>query len=124
MRFFRQHRFVLAFLLLLVFCSVMIIRQFRANEAKHVEVREAFILLYIKGYRPEAERLYDRLLEETPKLSEKQLIEDFYRTLMLVDPTTQQTNNLIYNYHWYISHQLDFRSESTLMHAKKLAGEK
>jgi hypothetical protein len=103
---------------------MMAIRQYRINQDKHVEVREAFILLYIKGYRPEAERLYKRLLHETPKLSNKQLLEDFYRTLMLVDPTSQQTNNLIFNYHWYLSHQLEERSEDTLERAKKLADEK
>lgn len=124
MFFFRRHRYVLIFFLLLVFCSVMIIRQFRINQARHVELREAFILLYIKGYKPEAERLYKRLLEKTPDLTNQQLLDDFQRTLLLVDPTTHQTNNLIYNYHWYVSQQLDKRSESTLMRAKKLADEK
>ncbi len=124
MRFIRRYRFVLSFLALLVFCSVMVIRQFRINQDKHVELREAFILLYIKGYDPEAKRLYQRLLDETPKLGNKQLLDDFYRTLMLVDPTSEQTNNLIYNYHWYVSQQLDVRSESTLIRARKLAEEK
>lgn len=110
------------FLLLLVFCSVMVIRQFRLNDSKHVELREAFILLYIKGY-PEAHKIYQKLLSEAPNLSDKQLMDDFYRTLMIVDPTTKQTNNLIYNYHWYVSEQLNKRSESTLMHARKLADE-
>jgi hypothetical protein len=123
-RFLRQYRFVLLFLVLLVFCSIMIIHQFRVNEDKHVELREAFILLYIKGYKPESERIYQRLLEQTPRLSNKQLLEDFYRTLMLIDPTSQQTNNLIFNYHWYVSKQLDVRSEGTLMRAKELADEK
>ncbi|MFN7138664.1 MAG: hypothetical protein ACK4UN_04945 [Limisphaerales bacterium] len=124
MRFFQRYRFVLLFLALLVFCSVMIIRQFRINENKHVELREAFILLYIKGYRPEAEVLYKRLLDETPQLSDQQLLDDFQRTLLLVDPMSAQTNNLIYNYHWYVSQQLDKRSETTLMRALKLAEER
>jgi hypothetical protein len=124
MRFFRRYRFVLWFLVLLVFCSVMIIQQFRINEGKHVELREAFILLYIKGYRPDAERLYQRLLDGAPKLADKQLLDDFQRTLLLVDPTSVQTNNLIYNYHWYLSKQLEIRSESTLIRAQKLAKEK
>lgn len=123
MRFFRRYRFVLLFLVLLVFCSVMVIRQFRINDREHENLREAFILLYIKGYKPEAEKLYQRLLREAPELTAQQLLDDFQRTLMLVDPTSVQTNNLIYNYHWYVSKQLDVRSESTLLHARKLAEE-
>lgn len=124
MFFFRRQRFVLLFLLLLVFCSAMIIRQFRINEGKHVQLREAFILLYIKGYKPEAERLYDKLLEKAPRLSDKQLLDDFQRTLLLIDPMSEQTNNLIYKYHWYVSLRLDERSENTLIRALKLADEK
>ncbi|MBA4149755.1 MAG: hypothetical protein H0X66_16705 [Verrucomicrobia bacterium] len=123
MRFFRKYRFVLLFLVLLVFCSVMVIRQFRINDREHEEVREAFILLYIKGYQPEAEKLYQRLLRDAPDLSARQLLDDFQRTLLLVDPISVQTNNLIYNYHWYVSKQLDIRSESTLLRARKLAEE-
>jgi hypothetical protein len=122
--FFRRQRFVLLFLLVLVFCSVMIIRQFRINQERHVQLREAFILLYIKGYKPEAQKLYDKLLEEAPKLPDKQLLDDFQRTLLLIDPMSEQTNNLIYKYHWYVSLRLDERSESTLMRALKLADEK
>lgn len=123
MRFFQRYRFVLLFLLLLVFCSVMIIRQFQLNKDKHEQLREYFILLYIKGYKPEAEVLYNRILKETPKLSDQQLFDDFQRTLLLIDPASQQTNNLIFNYHWYVSKQLDQRSESTLMEALKKAEE-
>jgi hypothetical protein len=126
MRFFRRYRFVLAFLVLLVFCSIMVIHQFLANQDRHVELRESFILLYIKGYKPEAQKLYDRLLEEGPRLSNKQLIDDFQRTLLLVDPMADQTakTNLLYNYHWYVSTELEKRSESTLLRALELAGEK
>ena len=44
---------------------------------------------------------------------------------MLVDPlATNQTNNLIYNYHWTVSSELERRSESTLQRALELAREK
>ena len=72
--------------------------------------------------KAEAERIYDRLLKE--KLADKQLLDDFQRTLLLIDPMSRQTNNLIYNYHWYVSQQLETRSESTLMRALKIADEK
>lgn len=80
-------------------------------------------MLYIKGYKKESERLYQRLLRETEDLSNKQLLDDFQRTLLLVDPMSNQPDNLIWNYHWTVSKILDKRSESTLMRALKLAGE-
>ncbi len=124
MHYFRRNRFILSFLALLVFCSVMVIRQYRLNQARHVELREAFILLYTKGYKKEAERIYQRLLEDIHRLPDQRLMDDFQRTLLLVDPTSDQPDNLIWKYHWTVSKQLESRSESTLKRALKLAGEK
>src|SRR4051794_6237359 len=122
MRFLRQYRFILLFFVLLIFCSVMVLRQLNAKQTRHVEMREAFILLNTRGYTNESRRLYQKLLLEIPqsakKLSDKQLLDDFQRTLLLVDPSTQQTNNLIWNYHWTLSNELDRRSESTLVRAR------
>jgi hypothetical protein len=123
MRFLRQYRFVLLFFALLVFCSVMVLRQINLRQTRHVEVREAFILLHTRGYTNEAHRLYQRLLRGLPDMRERELIDDFQRTLLLVDPYTQQTNNLIWNYHWTVSNELDKRSESTLKRARELAEE-
>jgi hypothetical protein len=123
MRFLRQYRFALLFLLLLVFCSVMVIRQFNAKQSRHAEVREAFILLYTRGYTNEASRLYQRLLRESSDLSNRQLQDDFQRTLLLVDPGGKHPENLIWRYHWTVSNELERRSESTLQHALKLAEE-
>ena len=123
MRFLRQYRFVLLFFVLLVFSSMMVLHQFRVRQSRHVEIREAFILLHTRGYTNEARRLYDRLLRDLPRLEDKELLQDFQRTLILVDPYTQQTNNLIWNYHWTVSNELDRRSESTLIRARRLAEE-
>jgi hypothetical protein len=123
MRFLRQYRFILLFFLLLIFCSVMVLHQISAKESKHVEIREAFIVLHTRGYTNESRRLYQRLLRELPDLKNKQLIDDFQRTLILTDPYTQQTNNLIWNYHWTVSNELDRRAEGTLIRARKLAEE-
>ncbi|HMJ91202.1 MAG TPA: hypothetical protein VK530_15375 [Candidatus Acidoferrum sp.] len=124
MLFFRQYRFVLLFFALLVFCSWMVIYQVRAKQTKHVERREAFILLQARGYTNEASRLYQRLLFEMPELKDKELLDDFHRTLLLVDPYSTQTNNLVWSYHWTISNELDRRSEGTLKRARELAEEK
>ena len=127
MRLLRGNRFALIFFVLLIFCSAMVVRQFMANQSRHVELREAFILLYYKGYKPEAERLFKRLLRELDVLPNKALMEDYQRTLMLVseklDPATQQMENLIWRYHWTVSNELEKRSESTLLRARKLAEE-
>ena len=123
MRFFRGNRFALIFFVLLTFCSAMVVRQFMVNQSRHVELREAFILLYYKGYKPEAERLFKRLMRELDVLPNKALMEDYQRTLMLVDPATQQTDNLIWRYHWTVSNELEKRSEGTLQRALKMAEE-
>ncbi len=118
----RQYRFHLLFLVFLLFCSVMVVRQISLNQSKHLELREAFILLYSRGYQPEAERLYQRLLAEMEHLPDKLLFEDFERTLTLVDPTRQEPDNLIWEYHWTVSNELEKRSEANLERALKLAG--
>jgi hypothetical protein len=122
-RFLRQYKFVFSFLGLLVFCSVMVIRQFNANQTKHAEILDAFILLHTKGYSNQAYRLYERLLNEKDSLPNKTLFQDFQRTLMVVDPSVQQPENLIWKYHWTISLELEKRSERNLLKALKLANE-
>ena len=123
MHFLRQHRFMLLFFALLVFCSVMVLYQINARQSKHVELREAFILLHTRGYTNESQRLYQRLLLAMPKLSQRQMLDDFQRTLILIDPYTQQTNNLIWKYHWTVSNELERKGQSTLDRARKLANE-
>ena len=123
MRFVRQYRFILLFFALLAFCSVMVLHQISAKQSKHIEIREAFILLHTRGYTNEARRLYQKLLLDIPKISNQQLLDDFQRTLLLVDPSAQQTNNLVWHYHWTASNELDRREESTLRRARKLAEE-
>jgi len=102
MRFLLEFRFVLIFAAVLTFSSVMVLRQVQVNQTKHVEVREAFIVLHSRGYREEAQRLYNRLLRDMQDFTNNELIDDFQRTLMLVDPATQQTTNLIWKYHWTV----------------------
>ena len=120
---FRQYRFFFLFLALLLFCSLMVMRQFNVNRSKHIELREAFILLHSKGYTNQAIRLFHRLLTDLPQESNKTLMDDFQRTLMLVDPGTEHPENPVWKYHWTVSNELEKRSESTLLHALKLAEE-
>ena|SRR2546422_7506219 len=124
MRFLLEYKFMLSFAAVLTFCSVMVMRQIQVNQTRHVEVREAFILLYSRGYKEEAQRLYNRLLRDMQDFSNKELFDDFQRTLMLVDPTTQHTTNLIWKYHWTVSNELEKREESTLKRAHEIAAQK
>ena len=121
MNFFRQYRTALFFAALLVVCSVMVLRQMDANRARHVELREALILLQSRGYRTEAARVYERLILELDHLPDRLLVEDFQRTLTLIDPATQHPENLIWKYHWTVSNEMEKRQESSLQRALKLA---
>ena len=123
MRFFRGNRFALIFFVLLIFCGAMVVRQFMVNQSRHVELREYFILLHSKGYKPEAERLFKRLLRELEGLPNKALMDDYQRTLVLVDPAKQEPDNFIWKYHWTVSRELEKRSEGTLQRALKMAEE-
>src|SRR5439155_18034443 len=121
--FFRQYRVMLVIMLLLVVGSVLLIQRIHSRQSRHVEIREAFILLHTRGYTNEATRLYQKLLNDLQDLSNKQVMDDFQRTLLLVDPSAYQPSNLLWKYHWTVSNEMDKRSESTLTRALKLSEE-
>src|SRR5687767_12936717 len=121
MTFLRQYRYLLLAMGLLVLCSVVVVEYVNAGKSRHVEIREAFILLHTRGYTNQAGRLYHHLLNEMHTLSNKQLIDDFQRTLLVVDPGANRPDNLIWKYHWTVSNELEKRAESSLVRALKLA---
>jgi len=123
MHFLRRHKFVLGFLLVLVFCSVMVVRQLDARKSKHVELREAMILLQTGGYTNQADKIYLRLLNELGRLSNKSLIEDWQRTVVMIDPGSHQPSNAVWRYYWTVRNEMERRSESTIQRALKLAEE-
>ena len=106
---------------MLVFCSFMVDRQFRVNQARHNDVREAFILLHAKGYTNQAQRLYQRLLAQVDRAPDHVLLDDFQRTMMLVDVATAQETNLVWQYHWTVSNELERRSPRAFGRALRLA---
>jgi len=108
---------------LLVLLSVLVIRKLNTGQSRHVEVREAFILLHTRGYTNQAQRLYEHLLRDLQQISNKQLMDDFQRTLLVVDPSANEPENLIWKYHWTVSNELESRSESTLQRALEIANE-
>jgi len=122
-RLLRQYHFIWTFLAVLVFCSVMVLRQFKINQQRHNELREAFILLHAKGYTSQADRLYYRLLVEIDRAPDRVLFDDFQRTMMLVEPEVPQPKNLVWKYHWTVSNELEKRSPKAFARALKLAEE-
>jgi hypothetical protein len=131
MRFLRQHKFTLLFLAVLVFCSVMVIRQMEwtrsRKELRHVELREAMILLQTGGYTNEAGKLYYRVWADLAKLSDKQLVEDWQRAVVLIDPSLHhslhQPSNTIYQFYWDVRKEMERRADSHIERARKLAAE-
>jgi hypothetical protein len=121
MRFVRRNRYFLLFAVLMLVCGVMVLRQMELNRAAHVDVREAFILLQSKGYKAEAQRLFQMLLADLEQLPNQSLTEDFQRTLPLVEPSKQDPENLLWKYHRTVSNELEKRSEHALAKALKLA---
>ena len=123
MTFFQQYRYLLVAMALLVIGSVLVVEYVNAGKSRHVEIREALILLHTRGYTNQAFRLYNHLVTDMYSLSNKQLIDDFQRTLLVVDPGADRPDNLIWKYHWTVSNELERRSESSLVRALKLADE-
>lgn len=119
----KKYKWHLIFFFATLICSVAVIKQMESNKSRHIELREAFILLHSRGYTNEARKLFNKLLDEIPKLSDAQLIDDFQRTLSLVDPTIPHSSNLIWVYHWTVSNELEKRSASNIRRALKLANE-
>jgi len=111
MRFFRQNQYVLLFLAVLVFSSVMVINQFLANQSAHAQRREDFIVLQERGDTRTCSWLYQRLIQELPGLSERSLVEDLSRTSMLVDTKKPEVESLIWKYYVSVKKELQRRAE-------------
>ena len=77
MRFLLEYKFVLTFAAVLTFCSVMVVREGNIKQTEHIELREAFILLHTRGYKEEAQRLYNRLLRDMQVLPIKSFLTIF-----------------------------------------------
>ena len=127
MHFVRQHKFALSFLVLLAFCSIMVIGQLDARKdaknSRHVELREAMILLQTGGYTNQADKLYLKLFGDLEKLSNKELVEDWQRTVTLVEPSSYQPSNAVWRYYWTVRKAMEQRSESIIQRALKLSEE-
>ncbi len=114
MSFLRRHQYVLCFLGIVVLSSVMVVRQFLANQSAHIELREDFLLLHERGQAKACDALYQQLVQALASLDEKSLVDDLQRTRPLVDPKTPDAGNPVWRYYVSVNNELQRRSEQRL----------
>jgi hypothetical protein len=114
MRFLRQNQYILLFIVVLIFSSVMVVNQFLANESAHSKRREDFIVLQERGDTRTTAWLYQRLIQELPGLNERSLVEDLARTSLLVDPKKPDFENLVWKYHVSVKKELQRRADKRI----------
>jgi len=95
----------------------MVVRQFIANQSAHIDRREDFILLHDRGENKACAWLYQRLIQELPRLSDRTLMEDVVRTSLLVDPKKPDLENLVWKYYVSVNREFQRRAESRLSRA-------
>ena len=123
MRFLRRHQSLVLAVAVLLFCSVMVVRQYLLNHSAHVELREDFLLLHERGSARETERLYQMLVQELPSLNTRGLVEDLQRTAMLIDSSKSQPENFVWKYHQCVKNEMFRRSETRAAQALKRASQ-
>jgi hypothetical protein len=114
MQFLRRNQYLLLTLVVLIVSSVLVVRQFLANQSAHAQRLEDFILLHERGETKLCERRYQLLVQELPGLNDRSLVQDLQRTTMVVDAKTQQLENLVWKYHVSVGNELKRRAEKRL----------
>src|SRR6266568_9327693 len=109
MQFLRRNRFALVTVAVLIFSSVMVVQQFLANQSAHTQDVEDFLLLHERGEKKPCEHLYQLLVQELPRISDRALVQDLQRTALVVDIKTQQLDNLVWKYHVSVNNELKHR---------------
>src|SRR5262245_46642564 len=114
MQFLRRNQYLLLALAVLIFASVLVVRQFLANQSAHVQRLEDFLLLHDRGEIKLCEHRYQLLVQELPELNDRALVQDLQRTAMVVDAKTPQLDSLVWKYHVSLRNELKRRSEKRL----------
>jgi|ERR1041385_4423766 hypothetical protein len=122
MRARREKILLLATVAVVVLCAVMTVRQVVANQSRHAEVREAFILAHGKGDSTDAQRLYDRLKYDMPEEPTRHLIDDLERTTVITPTNQSASSNLLVRYHLSVQHEVQKRVEKYLKPPKANSG--
>jgi hypothetical protein len=122
MRFLKRHHVFLAFVAVLVFCSVMVVRQYLINQWEHVDLREDFLLLHDER-RPEATaRLYQMLIQELPGLPDHALVDDEQRLAFVLAQENPPPDDLVWKYRVSVQNELQRRTDERVARALKRAG--
>ena len=113
MRFLRRNQFLLLTVAVLALSGILVFRQFRANDAAHVALREDFILLHERGQTQSSQHLYETLIRQLPDLSERTLAEDLQRAALLIDPRnpSPDVDNPVWKYFISVKRELETRAE-------------
>jgi len=121
MRFVRERKFLLAMAVVLVFSAVMAVRQVAANQSRHAELREAFILLQSRGHVAEAQELYARLVVALEDEPTRHLVDDIQRTSGIAPTNEAASTNILVRYHISVKNELEKRLEAEYLKARKLS---
>jgi len=122
MRFLKRNQFLLVFVAVIIFCSVMVMRQFLVNQWEHVDLREDFIVLHDTEKTRGAERLYQLLIQELPDLPDRALIDDEQRLTILFASQKPPPEDLIWKYYVSVQNELKSRTDERVTQALKRAG--
>ena len=122
MRFLKRNQFLLIFVATLIFCSVIVIRQFLANEWGHVDLLEDFIVLHDTGKTRGEERLYQMLVQELPGLPSRVLIADKQQLTLQFSTNKPPPEDLVWKYYISVQNELKSRTDERVAQALKRAG--
>ena len=122
MSFLKRHRLFLLFIIVFSICGVLVIRQYRVNRWKHVDLRENFILLHNENHPNADARLYQVLIQELPFLPDRELIADEQRLDLLFQPQKPSPDDLLWKYYVSVQNELQRRAPQRVARALKQAG--
>ena len=121
MRFLQRNKFALLFLALLTTSSVLALRQFQANQTAHVELREDFILLHEQNETQSAGRLYQMLIQQLPRLSDADLVNDLQRLSLLRGTNPPSDHDLLWKLQVSANNELQKRARARIERARARA---
>ena len=114
MQFLHRNRSALLTVAVLIFSSVMVVRQYLANQSVHTSQVEDFLLLHERNEIQSCEHLYQVLIQQLPRIGDRELVQDLQRTSMIVDPKTPQLENLIWKYQVSVKNELKRRADKRI----------
>jgi hypothetical protein len=88
--------------------------QFAANEARHADLRDSFIHLWINHDTAAAQNLYLELIGSLPKQSTESLLKDQKRTSIIASNSEGSYQDLVWRYYSSVNKELEKRDKKML----------